>query len=143
MNSTTPTSKPKISAANTVIRPKGTKPICLKAPLRKKGSKSDSKDRSIAATDATTRPSPAADEAFIAGLRKMVAASGTNKNELAVNVIFACLYAGINTGPEIRRITTILGFDHVHIRIQLKLGAKERRWARTEDGIYSDLATTA
>lgn len=139
MNNANPHRKSKFSAAHIVIRPAAAEPKGLPTQPPKCGSESGNHDRF------TTKPSPspAANGAFIAGLRKLMADSGTNKNELAVNVISACLDVGIEKGPEIRRITTILGFDPVHIRCQLKYGVRAKKWARTQEGLYSILAKVA
>lgn len=143
MNNAKPSRQSKISAAHIVIRAAAAEPNGLPTQPQECSSESGNQDRITVATTSKPSPSSAADEAFIAGLRKLVAEGGTNRNDLAVVVISACLDVGIQKGPEIRRITTILGFNSTHIRIQLDLGVQDKRWACIEKDTYCSLETTA
>lgn len=84
-----------------------------------------------------TPPAAHVETEFLDGLRKLIATSGTNRHDQAINVIIACIDEGIDTGAAIRQVGMELGFDGKHMGVMLGTGLKERRWRRDSDGKYS------
>lgn len=64
---------------------------------------------------------------------------GTNRNELAIVLIQACITAEIDRGSQIVGVISSLGFDARHVGAILSKGAgnyPDRHWKKDGDGRY-------
>ena len=77
---------------------------------------------------------------FMAGLRELDAACGTNKHDRATALICACIDAGINTGGHIIAVLRSLDFNprHVGTLLHHNTGDNPKRfqWTRDPSGAY-------
>lgn len=97
-------------------------------------------------TDRATATPPAAcssaeAKAVFARLRALAADCGTNKHDVAIALITACIIEGWDTGPQIIGTLCKLGLDRRHVAILLKESAgtnpDRHFWRRDGDGRYS------
>lgn len=88
-----------------------------------------------------TASSGAEAKAVFRRLRALAADCGTNKHEIAIALITACILEGWDTGPQIIGALKKLDFDHRHVAILLKQFAgtnlDRHLWRRDEEGQYS------
>lgn len=81
------------------------------------------------------------DEAFIEGLRGLLAACGpSNKHEQVIVLIHACIDSGRNTQGRILDALDRLGWNMRHARLMLEKSTgnapSRHRWSRHADGVY-------
>jgi hypothetical protein len=77
-------------------------------------------------------------DAFFEGLRDLQERSGPNQNDQVTMLIHACIDEGINTGTWIIGTIVSLDFKRGHVGAVLNSG-KGTRWARSTEGIYTNL----
>lgn len=88
----------------------------------------------------TTPPNSADGTGLFDRLRDLVThcGNGSNKHDVAIVLITACIQEGVDTGPRIIATLKHLSFNPRHIAILLKKGTgRDRdahRWSRAEDG---------
>lgn len=77
-------------------------------------------------------------------LRRLVADSGTNKNDQAIVAITVCIDQRVDTIKAICEVMARLGFKTSHVATILKYGAgsdpARHRWSKSETGHYHLLA---
>lgn len=88
--------------------------------------------------------SPAHDSSIAAifdRLRGLMAACGSNKHDVAIALISACIEEGVDTGPRIIGTLRRLELNPGHAARMLKEGTgsdpARHRWQRDEEGRYS------